>query len=298
MSNALIPVPFRGATLYIVNHEGQPYTAMRPIAEGMGLSWQGQHEKLSANKERWSIKEILTVAEDGKQRAQVCMSLRKLPGWLMTIYPNKVKPEIRDTIIAYQNECDDVLWQYWNQGQAVNPRFRPEKTRKALSGGLTLEQQDAVKALIKSRVEILPHDSQAKAAITCWSAIKSKFGVSYKAVPAEHFSEVLSLVARLELSKGEPKALPHPSYTFPATFWRQQPNERIGFLTWQDLVNAEARPLPALLARLTEDGNDIEGARIEYLAMRHLMELQNLIITNVARDVLSYPNRGLSVTLR
>lgn len=58
----------------------------------------------------------------------------------------------------------------------TNPAFRPEKTRKALPGGLTLEQQDAVKALVKSRVEALPHDGQAKGAITCWSAIKSKLG--------------------------------------------------------------------------------------------------------------------------
>ena len=39
---------------------------------------------------------------------------------------------------------------------------RPDRTRKALPGGLTVEQQDAVKALVKSRVEILPHDAQAK----------------------------------------------------------------------------------------------------------------------------------------
>ena len=44
----------------------------------------------------------------------------------------------------------------------------PDRTRKALPGGLTVEQQDAVKALVKSRVEILPHDAQkTKAAITC-----------------------------------------------------------------------------------------------------------------------------------
>lgn len=51
------------------------------------------------------------------------------------------------------------------QGRHIHPR--PDRTRKALPGGLTVEQQDAVKALVKSRVEILPHDAQAKAAITC-----------------------------------------------------------------------------------------------------------------------------------
>lgn len=47
----------------------------------------------------------------------------------MTINPNKVDPAIKDTIIAYQNECDDVLWSYWTQGQAVNPRHAHDTYR-------------------------------------------------------------------------------------------------------------------------------------------------------------------------
>lgn len=148
-NNTLIPVPFRGVTLYVTEHQGQPFTPMKPIAEGMGLAWQPQHAKLKSHKQRWGITEMVIPSEGGEQ-TMTCLPLRKLPGWLMTIYPNKVKPEIRETIIAYQNECDDVLWQYWNQGQATNPRFRPEKTRKALPGGLTIEQQETKLKLPKA----------------------------------------------------------------------------------------------------------------------------------------------------
>jgi len=119
-----IPVPFRGATLYIVDYNGEPFVPMKPVIEGMGLSWHGQFEKL--NKERWStwIRVIrMQMPEDDQLREVLCLSLRKLPGWLMTIQPSRVKPEIRDTIIVYQNECDDVLWQYWTQGQVVNARI-------------------------------------------------------------------------------------------------------------------------------------------------------------------------------
>lgn len=73
------------------------------------------------------------------------------------------------------------------------------KTKTALPGGLLLEQQDAIKALVKSRVESLPHDKQGAAARKAWGALKSKFGVSYKEIPPEHFTEALSLVARLPL---------------------------------------------------------------------------------------------------
>ncbi len=42
-----INVPFHGEELYVVNHNGEPYTPMKPIVEGMGLDWKSQHKKIS-----------------------------------------------------------------------------------------------------------------------------------------------------------------------------------------------------------------------------------------------------------
>jgi hypothetical protein len=88
---------------------------MRPVVEGMGLDWKSQYVKLVADLERFSVVEITTVASDGKNREMVCLPLRRLFGWLMTISPNKVKPVLRQKIIQYQRECDDVLWKYWSK---------------------------------------------------------------------------------------------------------------------------------------------------------------------------------------
>lgn len=240
---------------------------------------------------------MIRIPTQGDEQNALCLPLRKLPGWLMTIQTSRVAPELRATIVTYQHECDDALWKYWSEGQATNPRFRPEKTRKALPGGLTVEQQDAVKALVKSRVEILPHDSQAKAAITCWSAVKSKFGVSYKEVPAANFPDVLSLVARLPLD-GEPPKAPKGKYRFPLSFW--QPANRVGgtgWLTWDELTRIEVadRPIGGLLAQLARDGNDVEGASVEYRAMRLLLESMHWTIADIAARVNAIPNRGLNV---
>lgn len=70
---------------------------------------------------------------------------------------------------------------------------------KALPSPLTTEQQSIIKDLVKSRVETLPPSKQAKAAITCWSALKSKFGCSYKEIESDQFSDAVSLVARITL---------------------------------------------------------------------------------------------------
>lgn len=121
-SISTINVPFHGDNLYVVNYSGQPYVPMKPIVEGMGMDWASQFTKL---KQRFksTIAEITMVAEDGKSRNMLCIALRKLSGWLHTISPNKVKPEIRDKVIRYQEECDDVLYEYWTTGE-VKPKHK------------------------------------------------------------------------------------------------------------------------------------------------------------------------------
>lgn len=119
-TSSLIPVPFHGATLFLVEHDGEAFVPMKSIVEGMGLNWDSQLDKLRANKERWGIA-IIATPSNGGQQSTVCLPLRKLCGWMMTIHPNKVAEELRPKIICYQNECDDVLWDYWTKGQAANP---------------------------------------------------------------------------------------------------------------------------------------------------------------------------------
>jgi hypothetical protein len=188
-----IKVPFHGAELYVVEQDGQPYTPMKPIVEGIGVSWQGQHAKLAANGARWGIKNILIPSIGGSQ-ATVCLPLRKLPGWLMTMEPNKVRDAIvRERVIQYQNECDDVLWQYWNEGIAINPRM----TFSVNPGDvLTADQQETLRLMVKTLVERLPKSKQGGAATRVWSKLKAHFKVPYRQIPQFEFTEAVSIVTR------------------------------------------------------------------------------------------------------
>lgn len=192
-------IEFHGQQLITLQHDGQPFAAMKPIVDGMGLNWATQFKKLTGNESRWGVVEMTIPSKSGDQKTS-CLPLRKLPGWLMTIHPNKIKDlAVRERVVMYQNECDDALWQYWSQGEAINPRSRPEKTRKALPNGLSIEQQDAIKKIVKDKADALPYDKRAKATITCWSALKSKFGVTYKEIAPEHFTDAVSLLSRITL---------------------------------------------------------------------------------------------------
>lgn len=121
-SNSLqqITVPFHNAELYIVEHEGQPYTPMKPIVDGMGLDWKSQFVKLKQRFIKGMVE--ITIPTKGGLQTMLCLMLRKLPAWLYSVNANKVKPELRPIVIKYQEECDDVLWDYWTKGQAINPR--------------------------------------------------------------------------------------------------------------------------------------------------------------------------------
>lgn len=105
-------VSFYDDQLSVINHNGEPYVPMKLIVENMGLTWQPQLSKLNDNPARWGVTKMVIPTKGGVQTS-VCIPMRKLFGWLMTISPNKVNPEIKDKIVRYQNECDDVLWQHW-----------------------------------------------------------------------------------------------------------------------------------------------------------------------------------------
>lgn len=194
-SVSTINVPFHGNNLCIVNHEGRPYVPMKPIVEGMGLSWEPQLRKLNQRFSKGMIKMVIPTI--GGAQETVCLAMHKLTGWLFSIMPNKVKPEIRDKVIQYQEECDDVLYEYWTTGEV---KAKPRKQVKQIAGRITSEQQEAIKQLVLNRGKALPKEKQAKAMITMWSSLKSHFGCTYKEIDSDKFTEALSLAARVPLA--------------------------------------------------------------------------------------------------
>ncbi len=187
-----ISVPFHGAQLYVVEHKNEPFTPMKPIVEGMGIDWKGQHAKLAANQARWGMEEI-SIPSAGGLQVMSCLPLRKLFGWLTGLHVGKIKAELRPSVTMYQNECDDVLWQYWNEGIVVNPRVaysvHPDQT-------LSAEQAQTLRELLESHVKKLPKEKQGGAMVKGWSKLKAHFKTDYRHIPASEFHEAVSIIAR------------------------------------------------------------------------------------------------------
>lgn len=144
MNAQLMPVPFHGETVVLVYQNDEPYVAMRPIVENIGLGWSAQRIKIVERFDS-TVSEIDTVAEDGKIRSMTCLPLRKLAAWLYTINPNKVAPELRDKIIQYQEDCDEVLWQYWTRDQKQLIATLEERASRILPlPGVTRSARDGI----------------------------------------------------------------------------------------------------------------------------------------------------------
>lgn len=116
--------------------------------------------------------------------------------------------------------CDEQIEILLNGKISDGIKTVTPKPTRALPDGLTGEQIEAVKKLHNALTKSAPKEAQARIAITLWSAVKSKFGCSYKEVPAEQFPEVLSVMSRVAVENGvlygevldrEPLPAPQPA---------------------------------------------------------------------------------------
>jgi hypothetical protein len=121
----LPPVDFYGKSLTVIDRGGEPYIAMKPLVESMGLAWAPQHKKLQDDPSRWPTITLRVIVQksDAKEREMTCLSHQHLAGWLMTIEAWRLKDEVKKTVELFQKECSQALWNYWSQGVAVNPRL-------------------------------------------------------------------------------------------------------------------------------------------------------------------------------
>lgn len=129
MSANLISVPFQGDRLFYAVQDGEQMVPIKPICDALGLAWQVQHRKLSSNSERWGVTiMVMQMPGDDQNRSVTCLPQRRLFGWLMTIHPNRVKPEAKEKLTAYQRHCDEVLSRHFILGDAAHPGLVNELT--------------------------------------------------------------------------------------------------------------------------------------------------------------------------
>lgn len=205
-------VEFHGDQVQTIRNSktGEVFVPIKPICERFGLAWQPQLEKLKTHPTFAStVTMIVTVGEDGKNREMVCLNLKTIPAWLMTIHPHRI-PDlgVREKVILYQRECADVLYRYFFHGQATNPRANGESTEIAAA---LSQVAGALRAMahfvghLKSRMDRLEQTTAEQPAKTA-EATQTIAGVHVRTIQrrVEYLSRVQSMmnpVAYMPLKK-------------------------------------------------------------------------------------------------
>ena len=296
---------FHNTHFDIVDRNGQPWLRSPQIAEALGYSQANRVSDVyqrHADEFTDSMTAVIKLPSSGGEQDTRIFSLRGAH-LLAMLSRTKVAKEFRRWVL-------DVLD---SLGAATQPQRKGKQ--KALPGALTLEQREAVQAMVLGRVRACDKQLQGAAAMKLWSIIKAKFGCSYKEIPAEQFPEVLSLVARQELEgellPAEPEPQPTPAATIRMPMeWLFEHNPRLNrerplimrphglLLSMGTLGTIERSAVDHLLDQLTKLGADVAAPRAEMEAWRHFtgqMLATAAMLTDQAKRMADRLNDTLSM---
>lgn len=115
-----------------------------------------------------------------------------LNGWLFGVDANRVSEEVRPKLIEYQRECFKVLYSYWNNGIAENPR----QFSVGIHDSLTKEQADSLRDMVKRNADKLEKPYQGAFCVKAWAKLKAHFKCGYRDIPRGEYTTALSILSR------------------------------------------------------------------------------------------------------
>src|SRR6266545_6677839 len=141
MSDALPQkiVPFYGDELVAVQQpDGAIFVLFARLCDNLGLNRRPQVLRIQRHTVLSQGLITLTVQTDGGPQQAQCLKLALLPLWLSGVQANRVKDELQDTLIRYQHEAADVLW------QAFRPQILIEETPADRESALAIGQLEQI----------------------------------------------------------------------------------------------------------------------------------------------------------
>ena len=141
---ALVPVEQKTVLFYedeitaiVIDEEGrqQIYVPLRPICEYLGLAWSSQLRRTRNDavlaQEMTSVLISTRKSDDStlgpKTSTMICLPLDMINGWLFGINANRVRDDLRERLIRYQQDCYRVLAQAF-----LSPPARPDASTTLL----------------------------------------------------------------------------------------------------------------------------------------------------------------------
>ncbi len=110
----IIPICTVNGALIQVSNDELMLVPIKPICEALGVTYESQAAKLREHPTFSSTMSLIDmVGADGKIRKMTCLPAEDVMGWVYTIHPDKVAPEVREALIRYQKECNHAIFQHY-----------------------------------------------------------------------------------------------------------------------------------------------------------------------------------------
>ncbi|MGF3027524.1 phage antirepressor N-terminal domain-containing protein [Methylobacterium aquaticum] len=113
MSPHLTTVDFHEDTLFAVDRPDGVFVAIKPIADTLGIDWKAQRNRINRTPILAKGGVMMTLPSPGGPQDMLCLRLDLINGWLFGIDAERVAPEARPRVLAYQEECFAVLHRHF-----------------------------------------------------------------------------------------------------------------------------------------------------------------------------------------
>lgn len=98
----------------VVMENGMKKVPVKPICEALGIAFEPQFTRLKNDPILSSVITLsVTTGADGKQYEMVTIPFKYVFGWLFRIDSRNVKEEARESVLKYQVQCYDALYNHF-----------------------------------------------------------------------------------------------------------------------------------------------------------------------------------------
>ncbi len=210
------------AVLVQVGNVNQIFVPIRPICDFLGVAWDPQRRRIYRDpvlsKRIESVTLTVTDAYRTIGRDMLCLPLDYLNGWLFGIDANRVKSEIKERIIRYQEECHKVLAEAFQEGRLslADPIFDEllaqntdeVQAYKMIQAMLKLARnQIMLRAELEAHSgKLLTHDQQLGEHAERLDQLEAKLGDPVRYVTSAQASRISQAVKAIALALGKRSA--------------------------------------------------------------------------------------------
>ena len=150
-------VPFYHDELIAVQQpDGTIFVLFSRLCENLGLERTAQTRRVQRHAVLSKGLMALDIQTTGGVQSLQCLKLSLLPLWLSGVQASRIKPELQEQLIRYQEEAADVLWRAFRPQILVEERSATAESALAI-GQLEqiIEQSKAMQRMAEEQIALI-----------------------------------------------------------------------------------------------------------------------------------------------